>query len=269
MLKSSHRRHSAGIVGETNGNTRLMQQRSTRASDLIGHVPEQQPTTSNDNGAAAVFRRHSLAGVLDQAMLDDIDAYFSRTRDVSLRGDLGRGVPVHRFGDTKLYKVEFKQGRTDIFHYNLNDEEDDGNQGKDDDAAAALKVGQYVLVEGDRGHDLGCIIDNNVSTSSLRKETVVRRVFRPATDLEISSLRFKEGDEEKALELCKTKVAEYGLPMQVVRAEYQWDRRKLTFFFESDTRVDFRDLVRDLFKIYKTRIWMCSLSSSSNQQDQV
>ena len=48
--------------------------------------------------------------------------------------------------------------------------------------------------------------------------------------------------------------------MHVLDAEYQFDRHKLTFFFEADGRIDFRELVRDLFSIYKTRIWMQQVS---------
>jgi cell fate regulator YaaT (PSP1 superfamily) len=46
------------------------------------------------------------------------------------------------------------------------------------------------------------------------------------------------------------------LPMEVCDAEWQWDRRKLTFYYTADTRVDFRELVRELFRVYKTRVWM-------------
>jgi cell fate regulator YaaT (PSP1 superfamily) len=51
--------------------------------------------------------------------------------------------------------------------------------------------------------------------------------------------------------------------MNVVDAEYQFDRHKLTFFFEAEGRVDFRELVRDLFSIYKTRIWMQQLDKNT------
>ena len=51
--------------------------------------------------------------------------------------------------------------------------------------------------------------------------------------------------------------------MEITDAEWQWDRRKLTFFYLADQRVDFRELVRELFRLYKTRIWMYVLSSSS------
>ncbi|CEG84642.1 Putative PSP1 family protein [Rhizopus microsporus] len=67
----------------------------------------------------------------------------------------------------------------------------------------------------------------------------------------------KAQDEQKALEICQQRIKQRKLPMKVVDAEYQWDRRKLTFYFEAEHRIDFRELVRELFKIYKTRIWMC------------
>jgi cell fate regulator YaaT (PSP1 superfamily) len=57
--------------------------------------------------------------------------------------------------------------------------------------------------------------------------------------------------------------------MNVVDAEYQFDRHKLTFFFEANGRVDFRELVRDLFSIYKTRIWMQQIDKNSNSLDSV
>lgn len=101
-------------------------------------------------------------------------------------------------------------------------------------------------------------------------------------------------DEMKALQLCQSKVRAKKLPMEVVDAEYQWyvvttysrfssaqhfmfrDRRKLTFYFIAEKRIDFRELVRELFRyvlvkfqlyhnmtafvrLYKTRIWMASL----------
>lgn len=96
----------------------------------------------------------------------------------------------------------------------------------------------------------------------------------------------KLDEESKALQLCQTKVKAKKLPMEVVDAEYQWDRRKLTFYFIADKRIDFRELVRELFRYvhclfflipplvfdlfflffsklfshYKTRIWMASVA---------
>lgn len=66
--------------------------------------------------------------------------------------------------------------------------------------------------------------------------------------------------ERGILELCRSKVRQRSLPMKVIDAEFQFDRHKLTFYFKADRRIDFRELVRDLFAIYKTRIWMQQLS---------
>lgn len=54
--------------------------------------------------------------------------------------------------------------------------------------------------------------------------------------------------------------------MQVIDAEYQWDRRKLTFYFISEQRIDFRELVRELFRGFKTRIWMSNISATASAQ---
>ena len=58
-------------------------------------------------------------------------------------------------------------------------------------------------------------------------------------------------DEYDAMMICREKVAQRGLPMQIVDAEYQWDRRKLTFYFKADKRVDFRELTKENFRIFK------------------
>lgn len=63
-------------------------------------------------------------------------------------------------------------------------------------------------------------------------------------------------DEQEALVICREKAAQRGMPMQIVDAEYQWDRRKLTFYFKADKRIDFRDLTKENFRIFKSRIWM-------------
>mmetsp|Transcript_18119 Transcript_18119/g.41271 ORF Transcript_18119/g.41271 Transcript_18119/m.41271 type:complete len:131 (+) Transcript_18119:3105-3497(+) len=87
----------------------------------------------------------------------------------------------------------------------------------------------------------------------------LKKIVRLATNNEIILLREKQEEEENLLKICRTKVRQRGLNMNVVDAEYQYDRHKLTFFFEAESRVDFRELVRDLFSMYKTRIWMQQL----------
>jgi len=93
------------------------------------------------------------------------------------------------------------------------------------------------------------------------KDIHPKRIYRMAQPAEVNMLVQKNTDENSSMLLCQQKVRQRNMPMEVVDAEYQWDRRKLTFYFVSERRIDFRELVRDLFKVYKTRIWMCAVSS--------
>ncbi|KAG2172493.1 hypothetical protein INT44_006666, partial [Umbelopsis vinacea] len=185
-------------------------------------------------------------------------------------GEVGKGVPLHQLqGHRQLYMVEFKAGRTDIFYV----DDPSGN--------VVIQTGDLVIVEADRGKDLGKVTIDNLTTQQVsmlqaqqqfeqqmvadndpssgssvqRKDIHPKRIYRLAQPNEITSLVNKGEDETKARLLCQNKVRQKKLPMEVVDAEYQWDRRKLTFYFVADRRIDFRELVRDLFKIYKTRIW--------------
>lgn len=142
-----------------------------------------------------------------------------------------------------------------------------------------LKVGTYVKVEADRGEDLGIVVGrvkNPVSRSAsvgggIGEITASsgaiggdsKKIIRLATHDEVSLLQMKRMEEEELLNVCRTKARQRALPMKVVDAEYQFDRHKLTFFFEAEGRIDFRELVRDLFSIYKTRIWMQQLDKNT------
>ena len=86
-------------------------------------------------------------------------------------------------------------------------------------------------------------------------------MLRLATEDEVKKMTSKIQEEDAALEVCRTKAEQRKLPMKVVSAEYQFDRHKLTFYFEADRRIDFRELVRDLFALYKTRIWLQQMSA--------
>ena len=84
----------------------------------------------------------------------------------------------------------------------------------------------------------------------------MKNVLRHAEAAEVALMAKKLADEESAVRSCHTKVTDRALPMKLLDAEYQFDRHKLTFFFEAERRIDFRELVRDLFASFKTRIWM-------------
>ena len=148
-----------------------------------------------------------------------------------------------------------------------------------------LKIGTYVKVEADRGEDLGIVVGKipvekfstyasrssfsaGMGPSSGGNVTDLKRIIRLATHDEVSLLGIKREEEADLLRICLTKVRQRGLPMNVVDAEYQFDRHKLTFFFEAEGRVDFRELVRDLFSMYKTRIWMQQLDKNTSTSAQ-
>lgn len=181
-----------------------------------------------------------------------------------------------------LYAVEFKAGRTEIF-YVL---EIDGKP------QMKVRVGDLVIVEADRGEDLGKVTveisveklkqlmmpgsevhnkndkDSDILTPELAalvhsKEIVPKRIHRLAQNGDLKLLQAKAQEEAIAMVRCQSRIRQKKLPMEVVDAEYQWDRNKLTFYFCADRRIDFRELVRDLFRIYKTRIWMCAVDKSS------
>ncbi|EPE06241.1 psp1 domain-containing protein [Ophiostoma piceae UAMH 11346] len=97
------------------------------------------------------------------------------------------------------------------------------------------------------------------STSELKPKLIKRL----AQTHEIQALRDKEGNEAKAKRVCMQKVKEHGLNMEILDAEFQMDWKKLTFYYFADAYINFNSLVTDLFKIYKTRIWMSAINPAS------
>lgn len=130
--------------------------------------------------------------------------------------------------------------------------------------------GEYVVVGGDRGEDIGLVthswVEGGEHPAGESWAEGVGRVLRVASVLEVTQLQGVQTElESRAVEVAQEKVQEHGLPMRIVDAEYQFDRRKLTFYYQSQSRLDFRDLVRDLYKTFRARIWMEADLSSPNQ----
>lgn len=208
-----------------------------------------------------------------------------------------------------LYIVTFKACRADVFYV----QEGTGLQ---------VKPGDLVIVEADRGTDLGTVAHDNVPWSKAKemKEHYMEEHYRwlmifsrhgqegttaganpngqkvshvaragtiggtgvisatqdaPSSDVkpkmikrlaqahEIQTLRDKEGNEAKAKRVCQQKVVEHRLNMEILDAEFQMDWKKLTFYYFADSYINFNPLVTDLFKIYKTRIWMSAINPAS------
>ncbi|KAG5510073.1 hypothetical protein JKF63_06966 [Porcisia hertigi] len=124
-----------------------------------------------------------------------------------------------------------------------------------------VSPGEHVVVGGDRGEDIGLVrrtwVETEAQQPSENRDKGVGKVLRVASTLEVTQLQSLQTDlETRAVEVAQEKVQESGLPMRIVDAEYQFDRRKLTFYYQSMHRLDFRTLVRDLYKTFRARIWM-------------
>jgi cell fate regulator YaaT (PSP1 superfamily) len=117
-----------------------------------------------------------------------------------------------------------------------------------------LEVGDYVIVETARGREAGEVA---IALKEVPEDEVVSQlkgIVRRAEPWDLVQMEHYRHLEPKTLEVCREKVAEYGLPMRVIKAEYNFDGSHLAFYFVAEKRIDFRDLVRDLAKTFKTKI---------------
>ncbi|KAJ4306948.1 hypothetical protein N0V88_000321 [Collariella sp. IMI 366227] len=220
------------------------------------------------------------------------------------------GISQPRHNQT-LHVVLFKCARADVFYIQ-------------EGTGLTVKPGDLVIVEADRGTDLGTVAHDNVDWQTAKDlkehyaeeqykwlmmysqnaaaaqegagaglmaasnglqgsavggmgppsqhhhiqepgsgELKPKLIKRLAQNHEIHALREKEGNEAKAKRICQQKVKEHGLNMEILDAEFQMDWKKLTFYYFADTYINFNSLVTDLFKIYKTRIWMSAINPAS------
>ncbi len=122
-----------------------------------------------------------------------------------------------------------------------------------------IAVHDYVLIEADRGVDYGEVIevnDVNLCPKVEAKERVVKNIVRKLSPEDLKQIKNNEREAKDAMRLCARKVREYKLAMKLVDSEYSFDKKKIVFYFTSEGRVDFRELVKELAKIFKIRIEM-------------
>jgi len=118
------------------------------------------------------------------------------------------------------------------------------------EAPDGIKVGDYVVSDLDKGTCLGTVISEPADT----EKEGLKKISRKASEEEVSEHRALKSKEEYALDFCKKKIQEMGLPMKLLSTEYLFGGTKLLFYFISENRVDFRELVKELAKEFKIRI---------------
>jgi len=127
----------------------------------------------------------------------------------------------------------------------------------------ALEVGHFVLFEGDRGTEIGQVISMDPAPDAAIDAAGHKGLplaLRPAFQYEVDDLNALRDEALQTIPVCQEAVAKLGLPMTIVDAVYQFDREKLTFFYEASDRVDFRQLLREMYCEFRCRIWMDPVS---------
>ena len=117
-----------------------------------------------------------------------------------------------------------------------------------------LQQGDHVIVETARGTECGEVAKgpHDVPDSSIVKP--LKTVTRMADAVDVRRMQQNRADEKRAFSVCEERIAKHKLDMQLVDVEYTLDRNKILFYFTADGRIDFRDLVKDLAGVFRTRI---------------
>ena len=117
-----------------------------------------------------------------------------------------------------------------------------------------LEKGSLVVVETARGIECGEVVIHNKEVADSTIVKPLKPVLRPATPEDKRRAKENAEKEQRAMRVCQEKIAAHKLDMKLVDVEYTFDNSKILFYFTADGRVDFRDLVKDLASVFRTRI---------------
>ena len=123
-----------------------------------------------------------------------------------------------------------------------------------DPAECDMKVGTHVIVETARGVEYGTVMIAPREVADDKVVQPLKSVIRVATKEDEKQERRNKEKEKDAFKICLEKIAQHKLEMKLVEAEYTFDNNKLLFYFTADGRIDFRELVKDLASVFRTRI---------------
>ena len=119
---------------------------------------------------------------------------------------------------------------------------------------ANIEVGKKVIVETSRGVECGEVVLGNREIKEGELNIPLKDIIRVATEKDLDKIEQNKKNEDEAFKICEEKIAQHGLNMKLVDVECTFDNNKLLFYFTSETRVDFRELVKDLASVFRTRI---------------
>ncbi len=144
--------------------------------------------------------------------------------------------------------------RSGIRHFLLPAERAAEPQSPESPHSKKVKIGDYVIIEAERGRDYGQVISEPELIADAEIEAPLRKVIRIAGRDDLRQIQENKKKTKEAIEICAKKIAEHKLNMKLVNAEYSFDRSKFIFYFTAEGRIDFRELVKDLARQFKTRI---------------
>ena len=139
----------------------------------------------------------------------------------------------------EVVDIQFRQGQK-VYYF--------------DPAGHDVKTGDHVIIDTARGPEYGICAGGNHMIPARDVVAPLRSVIRLATAEDERIVARNRAEEKRAYEICLQKIADHGLDMQLVSAEFAFDGSKILFFFTADERVDFRELVKNLASIFHTRI---------------
>lgn len=123
-----------------------------------------------------------------------------------------------------------------------------------DPAGREIKRGDHVIVETARGVEYGFVVLGNRQVEDGKVTSPLKQVIRMATPEDEAIEQRNKEKEKEAFKICQEKIRKHNLEMKLIDAEYTFDNNKVLFYFTADGRIDFRELVKDLASVFRTRI---------------
>ncbi|MBQ6834340.1 MAG: stage 0 sporulation family protein [Lachnospiraceae bacterium] len=140
---------------------------------------------------------------------------------------------------TKVIGVRFRKAGK-VYYFSPGDED--------------IKTGQHVIVETARGVEYGYVVLGAHDVDDDKVVQPLKPVIRVATEADEETERNNKEKEKEAFKICLEKIKKHELEMKLIDTEYTFDNNKVLFYFTADGRIDFRELVKDLASVFKTRI---------------